>query len=544
MLEAIDASAARRWMVAALEALGESREELDALNVFPVPDGDTGTNLFLTIEAGLAAIAELSRRARVEEVIEAFALGSLRGARGNSGIIVAQLLRGWADVLADRRVLDGTAAKEAVRRGDEQAWAAVAEPVEGTILSVSRAAAQAADAAGESLSEVVTALVTSAREALARTPEQLAVLGRAGVVDAGGRGYLVLLETLDDLVHGRLRPARAGRLPGRRPSGIAVGADHCPDLFEHLRAGGPAYEVMYLLDADPTAVSELRARLAPLGDSLVVVGGGGLWHVHVHVDDPGAAIEAGIEAGRPHRVRIAHFGEQASARAVAASADQAPAVALVAFAAGAGLARLFAEVGAQVVIGADIDSRPSAADLLEAIRRTGAAAVVVLPNAPDGLVEADRAARLARQEQIRVSVLPTRAQVQGLAAAAVHDPSQSMDENVVLMSAASGATRDGAITVATEQAITSGGLCRPGDVLGVVGGDIVVVGADLAEVGATVLDRLLSGGGELVTLVGGQDVEPGLLQRLREHARRGRPGVEVAVLDGGQARYPVLIGVE
>ncbi len=558
MLEAIDARAARHWAVAALTALGEAREELDALNVFPVPDGDTGTNLYLTVQAAVEAITTLPRRAGVHEVIEAFAHGALMGARGSSGIIAAQLLRGWADVLAERERLDGPAAKEAVRRADEQAWAAVAEPVEGTVLSVSRAAAQAAQVAGEALPEVVTAMVTAAREALARTPDQLEVLRRAGVVDAGGRGYLVLLETLDDLVRRRPSPSRRqaaalraqsnaeaagcgdGRLADRSGPGVHLRGAHGSDLMAHLREGGPAYEVMYLLDADPEAVSTLRTRLAGLGDSLVVVGGGGLWHVHVHVHDPGAAVEAGIEAGRPHRLRILHFAEQASARAVASSGAQAPAVGLVACAAGPGLAALFAEAGAQVVTG----SRPSMGQLLCAIRATGAGSVVVLPNDPDTHEVARAAARMARQEQLRVSVLPTRAQVHGLAAAAVHDPARGMDEDVVHMSAAAGAARDGAVTVAVREAITTAGICRPGDVLGIVSGDIAVVGHDHMTVGCAVLDRLLTGGGELVSLVGGDGVDDSLLEALRDHVRIGRPGVEVVVLDGGQPRYPLLVGVE
>jgi DAK2 domain fusion protein YloV len=542
MLQTIDARGARQWAVAALGALGEAREEIDELNVFPVPDGDTGTNLYLTVQAAVDAIKALPRRAGVREVIEAFAHGALMGARGNSGIIAAQLLRGWADVLAEREVLDGRAAKEAVLRADQQAWLAVDEPVEGTILSVSRAAATAAQSAGDPLPEVVTALVEAARAALERTTDQLEVLRRAGVVDAGGRGYLVLLETLDDLVHRRSRQwRRDGGPPGGGAAAAADGSVECrTDLSAHLRQGGPAYEVMYLLEADQGAVTTLRPRLAALGDSLAVVGGGGLWHVHVHVNDPGAAVEAGVEAGRPHRIRVTHFAEQASARAVAAAGPD-PSVGLVACAAGPGLARLFEQAGARVVAG----TRPSTGQLLEAIRATRAQAVVVLPNDGDTLAAAEQAARIARGERLRVTVLPTRAQVQGLAAAAVHDPARSVDTDVVMMSGAAGATRDGAVTVAVRDAITSAGVCRRGDVLGIVQGDIALLAPTLVEGGQAVLDRLLSGGGELLTLVAG--CGPGdldLVEALREHARRHHRGVEVSVLDGGQSRYPVLIGVE
>jgi len=543
MLQAIDARAARQWAVAALAALGQAREEIDALNVFPVPDGDTGTNLYLTVEAAVDAVNALPAQAAVREVISAFAHGALMGARGNSGVIAAQLMRGWAEVLAEREVLDGPAAKEAVRRADEQAWRAVADPVEGTILSVSRAGAEAAQRAADTLPQVIGAVVGAARDALARTPEQLETLRRAGVVDAGGRGYLVLLETLDDLVQRRSpRPRRTGRAAAPLPIPELAGGD--------LRADGSGYEVMYLLEAPDEAVATLRARLARLGESLVVVGGDGLWHVHVHADDPGAAIEAGIEAGRPSQLRVMHVADQLSERRVArADAGTPPRVgagdvALVACAAGPGLARLFEDAGATVVPAGP--TRPSTGRLLEAIRlaRGRGSAVVVLPNDEDVRAVAEAAAAAARAERIQVSVLPTRAQVQGLAAAAVHDPGRRVDDDVVRMSSAAGATRDGAVTVAVREVITMAGVCRPGDVLGIVQGDIAVVGEAVDGVAVEVLERLLSGGGELVSLVLGEGAPPSLPGRLRELLRRNHPGLDVVVVDGGQPRYPLLVGVE
>ncbi|HVN13674.1 MAG TPA: DAK2 domain-containing protein [Kineosporiaceae bacterium] len=533
MLEVLDGRGARLWATAALTALGEAREELDALNVFPVPDGDTGTNLYLTFEAAYGAVTALPAEEGLRTVIDTFARGALLGARGNSGIILAQLMRGWADVLAKEEVMDGAAAKRAMALADAQAWAAVAVPVEGTILSVSRASAEAAaKVPGDRLLDVVQAGILAAREALARTPEQLPVLRRAGVVDAGGAGLLLLLETLGDLLEGRYR-----RRPGglRRPALPAVDLTECDDLDPE----GPAYEVMYLLDAPDVRIPALRAALAPLGDSLVVVGGGGLWHVHVHVDDPGAAVEAGIEAGRPRRVRVSHFAEQIVRR----SARRPTGVGLVACAAGPGLARLFEQAGA-VAVRNPPGRRPSTGEILSAVRRTGAAAVVVLPNDGATMAVAGAAAAAAREEGVHVTVLPTRAQVQGLAAAAVHDPARPADVDVVQMSAAAGAARDGAVTVAVRDAITTAGPCRAGDVLGVVQGDFVVVGTDLAAVAVEVVDRLLTTGGELVTVVRGHDADDALVRSVTEHLRRTRRDVEVNVLDGDQERYHLLLGVE
>lgn len=541
MLQTLDADAARRWAVMALAALGDAREEIDTLNVYPVPDGDTGTNMYLTLEAACAAAAAKSKDTAAPEVADAFARGALLGARGNSGIITAQLLRGWADTLAERPELDAAAAVDAFHRADQQAWAAVGAPVEGTILSVSRAASQAAALAAPRLGAVVQAAAAAARQALALTPDQLPVLARAGVVDAGGRGLVVLLDSLVDVVGGatRRRPARAHR-PAALP---VVDLSSCADLAR----GGPAYEVMYLLDAVDDAVGELRRRLAGLGDSVVVVGGGGLWNVHVHSDDAGAAIEAGMTAGRPHRIRITHFAEQIAARTEGGAPARAWALrettGLVACAAGPGLERLFADASAEVVP-AGPGRRPSTAQLLEAVRRTRARNVVLLPNDGDTLSVAQAAAAVARQEGVRVTVLPTRAQVQGLAAAAVHDPTRSFDDEVVTMSAAAAAARDGAVTVAVRDGLTSAGECHVGDVLGVVDGDFALVGQDLCAVALQVIERLLSGGGELVTLVVGAGGHEKLARTVADDVRRLRRDVEVAVLDGGQPGYPLLIGVE
>ena len=534
MLEALDARATRRWALSTLSALGEARDEIDALNVFPVPDGDTGTNLYLTVEAACAAVQALRPDATVRDVAEAFARGALLGARGNAGIISAQLLRGWADVLAEREVMDAGAVKEAFARGDAQAWAAVNCPVEGTILSVSRASARAAAQAGDRLPDVAAAAAGAARVALDRTPEQLEVLRRSGVVDAGGRGLVVILETFEDIVRGRRTTQGARAL--RRPVLPIVNLSECLDLV----AGGPAYEVMYLLEAPDADVPGLRARLALLGDSLVVVGGKGLWHVHVHVDDPGAAVETALAAGRPYRIRITHFGDQVSRRGPARPRAT---VGVVACAAGPGLADLFTRAGAVVIPGGP-GRRPSTAQVLEAIRGARATAVIVLPNDADTLAGAEAAAEQARADGVRVSVVPTRAQIQGLAAAALHDPARDFDSNVVRMSAAAGAARDGAVTVAARDAITTAGPCRTGDALGVVQGDFVVVGDQLGVVAIEVLERMLSGGGELATVVRGVGADDALIGQVTRYLHERHRELEVVVLDGGQDRYPLLLGVE
>jgi dihydroxyacetone kinase-like predicted kinase len=364
------------------------------------------------------------------------------------------------------------------------------------------------------------------------------VLHDAGVVDAGGRGLCVVLDAAETAVTGR-RPVSTAPAFGARA--IPVPLPHQVQ-GEDLTPEGPAYEVMFLLDAPDEAIPALRSALAPLGDSLVVVGGDGLWNVHVHVDDVGAAVEAGIEAGRPHRVRVTHFAEQLEGRTTP-RAVQRTGRAVVVVAAGAGLGDLFGQAGATVVPGG-AGRRPSTGQLLEAITSAGAAEVIVLPNDRDSVAAAEAAARTARMENgVRVAVIATNAQVQGLAALAVHEPGRSFEQDILEMTAAARHARSGAVTVAVRQAMTTAGPCEPGDVLGAIEGDFVVIGDDLFTVATEVLERLLGGGGELVTLVGGADGGD-LADRCAEHLGATRPTVDVVAYAGGQQRYPLLIGVE
>lgn len=469
------------------------------------------------------------------EAVRAYAYGALIGARGNSGTILAQLLRGVADVLgAEPDARDGgPLLARALTRAAEEAYQAVAHPVEGTMLTVAGAAARAAATAGAAAAtaaDVARAAYEGARAALAETPGQLAALGRAGVVDAGGCGLVAVLGALWQALSGQepeAEPARGRAVPGPR--------DDRPCAEE---LGGPAYEVVYLLEAGEEAVGELRATLDGLGDSLVVVGGDALWNVHVHVDDPGAAVEAGVVAGRPYRIRITHFGDE---RRLA----RAPRVqrAVVAVVQGEGLAGLCGEAGATAVL-ARPGEPPAVPVLLDAIRRAHAREVVLLPGAADLRAAAAAAAEQARADGVRVAVIPTRSAVQGLAALAVHDPDGSFDEDVVAMTAAAGATRYGELAVAERQSFTSAGICQAGDVLGLIDGDVAVIGAGLPETAEAVLARMLGSGGELVTLVLGPEVPDALAARLEAYVQHGHLAVDTVTYRGGRYSAPLLIGVE
>lgn len=536
-----DLAVVRRFADLAVEGLAATREEIDALNVFPVPDGDTGTNMFLTVESArdAMAVALEERPGDLRRALKAYSRGALLGARGNSGVILSQLVGALLRRIGRSGSSDRSAAvfAEGMSLATDAAYSAVGTPVEGTILSVARAASDTAAVAAERsqarLGDVVHAAATAARAALARTPEQLPMLKAAGVVDAGGRGLCVVLDALESAVTGRHARTSAPRMG--KPL-IPVARVPSDDLTED----GPAYEVMYLIAADDRAIPALRETLAPLGDSLVVVGGEGLWNVHIHVDHVGAAIEAGIRAGCPRRIEVTHFAEQV-ARARERQTGR-TGRALVVVAAGPGLAELFTRAGAEVLQPGS-GRRPSTGEILAAIEATGALEVVVLPNDPDSIAVAEAAGHEAEVKGVHVVVIPTSAQVQGIAALAVHEPGRLLDSDVVQMAAAARGARHGAVTVAAKDAITSAGRCSVGDALGVIHGDFAIVGDELLDVATAVLTRLLGGGGELVTLVAGAD-SGDLAQSCEHWVRRTHPGVDVALYEGGQERYPLLMAVE
>ncbi|WP_155057675.1 DAK2 domain-containing protein [Streptomyces blattellae] len=599
----LDALAVRTWCGLALAALGRSREEIDAINVYPVADGDTGTNLYLTVESALTAVEavftghEVGGGAGVPslaDTVQAMAHGALIGARGNSGTILAQLLRGMAQVLAadgegggeggggragggsggsspgESAHSDARGLRLALRHAADSARQAVAHPVEGTVLTVASAAADAATGTEGDCGTVARAAYDGARAALAATPGQLAVLARAGVVDAGGRGLVAVLGALVETFTGE-RPAAVAVVPpvamvppvavvspvgggharvdglGTSDEHARVGADspgECVDGAVTPEEGGPAFEVIYLLEAEDAAVTRLRERLDELGDSLVVVGGDGLWNVHVHVDDAGAAVEAGVEAGRPYRIRITHFavGDVHTTGGGRPSRERVQR-AVVAVVPGEGLAGLYTEAGATTVL-----ARPgeplASGELVDAVRRAHAREVVLLPNDADLRHTAAAAAEQARTEGIRVALIPTRSAVQGIAALAVHEPDRRFDEDVVQMTSAAGATRYAEVTVAERQSWTTAGICQAGDVLGLIEGDVAVIGSDVTATAETVIDRMLQAGGEMVTLVLGDEAPDSIAERVEARVREVHLAVDTVVYRGGRQGSLLLIGVE
>ncbi|MDN5747216.1 MAG: DAK2 domain-containing protein [Pseudonocardia sp.] len=543
----LDATLLTGWARAAVRALERHRTEIDRINVFPVPDGDTGTNLLLTMRSAAEEICPVATDPATPEsgVAAALARGALLGARGNSGVILSQVLRGVADAVAAKAgpSAGGRVLADGLGRAHRLATAAVSRPREGTVLSVLSAAAAAAVAVGsDRLDAVAAAAADAARDALGETTGQLPELARAGVVDAGGLGLYLVLDALAALV--TVRPAAEVPVPtGSR--GPTRGRDA---LVAAREVGSPVfdYEVMYLLDAPASAVAVLRAELETLGDSVALVGSGcgpdgaragvATWNVHVHCTDVGAAIEAGIAAGRPHRITVVRFADQLTvapdrfrrARAVLLVAD------------GTELTELAESAGADVVARRDATQE----QLVTALTRTGSRHVVLLPADSELTGVAERAAAVARLDGQEVLVLPTASVLPGLAALAVHDPERHATDDVVAMAEAAASTRTAALLVAETEALTWVGRCEPGDVLGVSDGEVVLIAPDLAVGALWLAHRMLTAGGEIVTALLGEGADDALGAGLAADLRRTHPEVDVAVHRGGQTDYPLVLGVE
>jgi len=568
--EVLDGAALVCWGQLCLTGLQRHRDEINALNVFPVADADTGTNLVATmraaVEAGEAVLNGAGAEADAAEsgagargdvvtagaVVSAMARAGTVGARGNSGIILSQVLRGLAEAVRSGPLTARTLC-DALRRAATLVREALSEPVEGTMLSVLEAAAdRAADCPDDTLAEVALAAADGAVKALGDTPSQLRVLRAAGVVDAGARGLLVLLDELVAVITGHtpVRPvyqvpgsavggSASASMPGMAPPVASVaGSGNVAELAADTSR--PLYEVMYLLSGtDQARIDALRDHLARLGDSVVVVGdGAGAWSAHVHCADAGAAVEAGLAAGSLSRIRIE--GLIVESLAAQGPVDRG----ILAVAAGGGAARLFEDAGATV-----LDGEVTAEALLTAIRRMPQREVLVLPNgalAAHELVAVGVAARrgAAGARPREVLMLPSGSMVQGLAALAVHDGGRIAVDDALAMSEAAAGTRWGALRVAPERALTIVGTCARGDGLGLVGNDVVVIDPDPRAAATTLLDRMLGLGGELVTLLLGAQAPDGLGRGLTAHITMTFPGVEVVAYAGGQPLDLVQIGVE
>jgi hypothetical protein len=533
--EEADLERVRGLVGSALASLEASRSRIDDLNVYPVPDGDTGTNLTLTVRAVADAVdsAEPSDRPTLAHAV---ALAALMGARGNSGVILSQIVRGIADVLAEAtNGVDPVLTARALRGASDTAYRAVSRPVEGTMLSVIRELAEEAErraAEPEPLGELLVDLVRHGEEAVARTPEQLDILREAGVVDAGGAGLVELLRGLTGAVTGEA-------VPSAPVTTAPVGVEAI-----HLEPSRYRYCTVFVVEGDALDRDELEAQLEPLGDSLVVVGDETALKVHVHTDDPGGALALGTAAGTIEGVEIANMHEQQERRERRLSlVPSSPAKSgIVAVVAGEGNRRLFESLagsGAILVVEGGQTANPSTAELVEALRELEAGEAVILPNNPNVRLAAERAAEGGERP---VAVVPTESIPAGLAAALAYDGTRSAAENAAAMAEAAAAVATGEVTRASREVSVNGLAIRRGDWLGLADGDPVGGGDDFADVALAVIMRLLEQPKAVLTLLTGDEPPPldGLLERLAAD----HPELEVEVHEGGQPHYPLLLGAE
>jgi DAK2 domain fusion protein YloV len=531
-----DLELVRGLVGSALASLEASRGRIDDLNVYPVPDGDTGTNLTLTVRAVADAVAATEPAER-PALAHAVARAALMGARGNSGVILSQIVRGVADVLAESTNGIGPAlTARALRGASDAAYRAVRRPVEGTMLSVIRELAEEAERhtdGSEPLGDLLVELVRHGEEAVARTPEQLEILRDAGVVDAGGAGLVELLRGLAGAVTGEALPAAPA---AEAPSGIEA---------VHLEPSRYRYCTVFVVEGEALDRDGLEAQLEQLGDSLVVVGDESALKVHVHTDDPGAALTLGTAAGTIEGIEIANMHEQQERRdrrlsLVPSTRAKCGVVAVVAGEGNRALFETLAEgVGTIRVVAGGQTANPSTAELVAALQELEADEAIVLPNNSNVRLAAEHAAEQADRP---AAVVPTESIPAGLAALVAYDGMRSAAENAADMAAAAAAVATGEVTRASRDVQLNGLAIRQGEWLGLVDGDPVGGGDDFVDVALGVVDRLLAEPRTLLTLLTGADPPPldGLVGRLAA----AHPQLDVEVHEGGQPHYPLLLGAE
>jgi DAK2 domain fusion protein YloV len=561
-LERLDVHALRDVITTFRDAVRDHATGLNLLNVYPVPDGDTGTNMARTLDAVVAEM-EAADASDLDATCDAISHGSLMGARGNSGVILSQILRGMASTLKEHA--EGTAHKvaEALSAASAGAYQAVLKPIEGTILTVARESAEAAKASsaeGHSLVEVLRAARAAGKQALDNTPELLPVLKDAGVVDAGGAGYLLLLDSALHVVDGQPLPepdADDDYTHGLTEEQFDAVAHRSSGVDGELDVSEQRYEVMYFLDLLDDRIEPFKQGWGDIGDSIVVVGGDGLWNCHVHTNDIGAAIEVALDlGGRPKQIRITDLFEEVAEehahREAAMAAGHVPTragaglppvtTAVVAVCSGDGLAELFSNLKVQGIVTGGQTLNPSTAELLDTVEHVNADQVVILPNNKNIIPVAEQVDALTEKT---VVVVPTRTMPEGLAALIVYDPEAAADENAAEMVEAAESVATGEVTQAVRDSNSDVGPISTGDWMGIVKGDGIVAVADsVVDTSITLLNHLLDDDAELLMVITGSDADPVATAKIEAWLTDEHADVQVEMHSGGQPLYPYLFGIE
>ncbi len=565
VLEEFGADALRHTVIAFRDTMKRHASGINRLNVYPVPDGDTGTNMARTLDAVVTELEGASTE--LDTTCEAISHGSLMGARGNSGVILSQILRGLSSTLKTAKTSGAQRVAEALKSASSAAYEAVLKPIEGTILTVVRETADAAVKAadeGASLAVMLRAARAAGRKALDNTPELLPVLKDAGVVDAGGAGFMLFMDSAVHIVDGEPLPEpnyddgpTAEQL---EKVALRTSTDGSVDVSE-LR-----YEVMFLLNLEDTKLKKFKNSWGEIGDSIVVVGGDGLYNCHIHTNDIGAAVEAPIIVGGiPSKIRITDlFEEMAEEHAQRDAGLGAPAeiltgsksgrsgsrqsalppvtCAVVAIASGDGLAELFGQMGVHGVVTGGQTMNPSTQELLDAVEHMNATQVVILPNNKNIIPVANKIDELTKKD---VRVVPTCSMPEALAALVAYDPEASAEHNGSQMSRAASSVSTGEITQAVRDTNSDAGPVKAGDFIGLVRGDgVVAVAQTLDVVCRDLLAKLITQERELLTIIYGDGATPQSTEALIAHVSEKYPQITCEVHFGGQPLYPYLFGVE
>ena len=546
----INGSQLRDAYISAANHIVARRQEVDALNVFPVPDGDTGTNMSMTISAAVPEL-KLMENPTVAEVAKTAASALLRGARGNSGVILSLLFRGFSKGLAGKKEADGADFAQALTMGVEAAYKAVMKPTEGTILTVSRMAAERARVVAKTNPDAIAVweeIVKEAGSALEQTPEMLPVLKKAGVVDAGGKGLLVVFEGMLSVLRDGVMIEDSQPQNQNQPE-----ADEFQDAIAQYDADITfTYCTEFIVQKkEPDADSlKLRAYLESIGDSVVVVEDEDIIKCHVHTNNPGLALEEAIKYGMLCKMKIENMEEQFAARKSQAAEEPLAYVpvdpeipyGIVAVAAGKGLQGLFRDLGASQIVSGGQTMNPSTEDILKAIHATPAQNVFVLPNNKNIIMAAEQAIKLADRN---VCVLPSRTVPQGIASMLAFDPDADLGENQVNMSNALETVSTGSITFAARDSDYDGHEIHEGELLALDNGKLSFTDTDLARTCSKLVKQMLERDSSFVTVYYGEDVTPEMAAQAEEAIRQRLPeDVELTVLDGGQPVYYFIISVE
>ena len=530
------------------ESLKSYSENLNSLNVYPVPDGDTGTNMSFTLKSVIEELAESDDNPEAQW--EAIRHGSLMGARGNSGVILSQILRGLADSFSSKTQMDNKAIAEALTHASEAAYASVMKPVEGTILTVSREIAEKAQELVKSkmaLTTFLSQLVFAGEDSLNRTPDLLPVLKDANVVDAGGAGYLLLIQCFLHIADGTAikPPPKASVNASNLTPSSETNDGEKPDVSE-LR-----YEVMFFLDAPESKIDQFKLDWQAVGDSIVVVGGDGLYNCHIHSNDIGESIEAGIRAGRPYQIRVTDLQEELfhiedhieveGASEIIVPNPTAENTAVIAVVAGKGIQQIFASMGVNAIVAGGQSMNPSVKDLLEAVQQVQANQVIILPNNKNIIPVSEQ---VDHQVSKNVIVVPTRSIPEGFSALLAFDPAADAKTNSQSMSSMAESVATGEVTQAVRDSETDAGKVTEGDWIGLDRTGVIVARQNLGDAALDLLQTLIGDEHEIVTIIEGQDCPQEVTKDLLAWLSNDKPEIEVEVHSGGQPLYPYYFGIE